>query len=168
MVASFEPTGEGFVAEGETTGLEEFLAELLGLEGVMMVALLDRSGRVMAAEGFPDGALEDAAALAAGIHASGARLGEAAGDRGFPRTLIQTVDRSVLIAPLPVRAGIPLVLLVVTQRMAIEDLGNQLEEISGISPRDNAAFSPLDDPEAFEASLLESLDGLFPREAPSQ
>ena len=51
------------------------------------------------------------ATLTAGIHASGARLGEATGDHGFPRVLIQAKERSVLITSLPVRAGIPLVLL---------------------------------------------------------
>lgn len=52
--------------DGEATGLDEFLEELLALEGVLMAALLDRSGRVMAARGFASELLEGAAALADG------------------------------------------------------------------------------------------------------
>ena len=151
--------------DGEATGLDEFLEELLALDGVLMAALLDRSGRVMAARGFAPELLEGAAALAAGIHASSARLGEATGDQGFPRTLIQAAERSVLIASLPVRAGIPLVLLAVTLPMVMKGLGPQLEEISGVSLDSVSGLASVDDPEAFEASLLECLDGLFPRGA---
>jgi predicted regulator of Ras-like GTPase activity (Roadblock/LC7/MglB family) len=153
--------------DGEATGLEEFLEELLALEGVLMAVLLDRSGRVMAARGCSPDVAEDAAALAAAIHASGARLGEAAGDSGFPRMLIQAKERSVLITSLPVRAGIPLVLLVATEPLAMEDLGPRLEQISGVTLDSVVGLGSVDDPEAFEASLLESLDGLFPRGATS-
>ena len=153
------------VPDRQVSGLEDFLAELMELEGVLMSALLDRSGRVLAAAGFSAEVIGEVASLTAAIHASGARLGEAAGDHGFPRMLIQTDERSVLIAALPVRAGVPLVLLVVTDAMTLEDLGPRLEEISGISLSEVSRARGVDDPEAFEASLLESLDRLFPRDA---
>ncbi len=151
--------------DGEATGLEEFLGELMAVDGVLMTALLDRSGRVLATDGFSPEVIVEAAILTASIHASGARLGEAAGDHGFPRMLIQAKERSVLIASLPVRAGVPLVLLVVTTRMAMEDLGPRLEKISGVSLSEVTGLAGVDDPEAFEASLLESLNRLFPRES---
>ncbi len=162
MTAWDEPIESG-PQDRETTGLEEFLEELMALEGVLMAALLDRSGRIMRSEGFDPGVVEDVAVLAASLHASGARLGEAAGDKGFPRILIQTSDRSVLISPLPVRAGIPLVLLVVTTKMGLEDLGPRLEDISGVLLEEAVGLNAVDDPEALEAALLESLEGLFPR-----
>ena len=160
-----EPAPDVRLPDGEATGLEEFLDELTEIEGVLMSALLDRSGRVLAAVGFSPDLIADVATLTAGIHASGARLGEATGDHGFPRVLIQAKERSVLITSLPVRAGIPLVLLVVTTEMAMEDLGPQLEEISDVSLSEVSGLTGVDDPEAFEASLLDTLERLFPRDA---
>ena len=159
-----EPPPDPMLPDGEATGLEEFLGELMQLDGVLMAALLDRSGRVLVEAGFTPDVLEEVATLAAGIHASGARLGEAAGDHGFPRTLIQANERAVLITTLPVRAGIPLVLLVVAARTMMEEMGPRLEEISGVSLSEVSSLTGVDDPEAFEVSLLECLDQLFPRE----
>ena len=83
-----EPAADVRLPNGETTGLEKFLDELTEIEGVLMSALLDRSGRVLAAVGFSPDLIADVATLTAGIHASGAQLGEATGDHGFPRVLI--------------------------------------------------------------------------------
>ncbi len=47
------------------------------------------------------------------------------------------------------------------------DLGPRLEEVSGVSLEEVSGLNSVDDPETFEASLLECLDGLFPREARS-
>ena len=47
----------------------------------------------------------------------------------------------------------------------MEDLGPRLEKISGVSLSEVTGLAGVDDPEAFEASLLESLNRLFPRES---
>lgn len=158
------PTGGG-TSDDDASGFTEFVNELFEVEGVLKAALLDRSGRVLAAEGFPDREeLMETASLTAGLHTSGARLGEAVHDRGFPRTLLDGADRSVLVTSLPVRAGVPLVLLVVADGTTLESMGVRLEEVSGVTAPEGSGVGLTDDPEKFEASLLESLDRLFPKD----
>ena len=47
----------------------------------------------------------------------------------------------------------------------MEDLGPWLEEISDVSLSEVSGLTGVDDPEVFEASLLDILERLFPRDA---
>jgi hypothetical protein len=142
--------------------------ELARSEGIHVAALLDPVGRVIAQAGFSGrDALVQAATLAASLHVVAGRVGRLVGDAGAPRVVLASAGRTLRVLPLPGDHG--LLLLVVCGGLEMEPaalLGiDRLAEAVEVARR---ASVGTEDPEAFELSLLDSLDRVFPSVGPDE
>jgi hypothetical protein len=133
--------------------------------GAERVLLMNRSGRLLIQRGFPDAnEVVKVATLAAGIHATGRRIGMLVGDEQMAQAHNKGRSREFMLSELWTPAGPILVLTVFLPserlpeaRAAFEEFARRLGSLSGMGPQGVTA-------EEFEASLNDSLDRLFPRD----
>jgi len=128
------------------------------------VLLMNRSGRLLIQRGFPDaGHVMKVATLAAGIHATGRRIGELVGDEQMAQAHNKGRSREFMLSELWTPSG-PILLLTVflpkekrpRARAAFEAFARRLGALAGVGHKRVTAVE-------FEASLMDSLDKLFPR-----
>lgn len=132
--------------------------------GAERVLLMNRSGRTLIQRGFPEAAeVMKVATLAAGIHATGRRIGELVGDDQMAQAHNKGRSREFMLSELWTPSGPILVLTVFLPeqkrpraRAAFEEFARRLGVLAGVGHRKVTA-------EEFEASLMDSLDRLFPR-----
>jgi hypothetical protein len=137
--------------EMEVAAPDARIEHLAGREGVRSAVLVDRSGRVIAEVGVGDRkALTKVATLIAGLHATGARLLEGAGDPGRSNLRIRAGAAELLMVPLPPPSTH--VLLVVTDRVD-EELRRGLPALAREMALAYPGLPAVTDPTAFEASL---------------
>lgn len=133
------------------------LMELEPFPGIKAAVLVDRSGRLVESQGIDDpGRLRQVAALVAAMHATAARLSEAAGDPGRARTTVRAGERILLLAPLPWPS--PLILLLVLTERGLLEAAPFLEAVMDRHPEDHPSME-VADARDFEGSLERSLQG---------
>lgn len=133
--------------------------------GAEKVILMNRSGRLLVQRGFDDaGAVMQASTLAAGIHATGRRIGLLVGDEQMAQARNRGASREFYLGELVTPSGPVLILSVFGPdrdpgkvRAAFQDFGRQLGILAGLTEVPELTARE------FEASLMSSLDRLFPR-----
>ncbi len=125
---------------------------------------MNRAGRLLLQRGFTDsGDVMKAATLAAGIHATGKQIGLLVGDERMAQAHNRGSSREFMLSELWTPFG-PILLLTVFRpdqrkpaaRVAFESFARTLGSLAGAL--DSGPVSA----EEFEASLMDSLDRLFP------
>ncbi len=147
-----------------TSPLSRALDVFVQASGARKAILLDAAGRLMAQHGF-DGrdAVMQAASLAAGIHASGRRIGRMLGDDGISE--VHDVGGTLQLLLSELRTPIERLLLL-TVFDADRDLAS-VRPAYAVFARSVGQLTYLggegvEDPEQFEESLMRSLGRLFP------
>ena len=132
--------------------------------GAERVLLMNRSGRVLLERGFDDSnAVMQASTLAAGIHATGKQIGLMVGDERMAQSHTLGSSREFMLSELWTPAG-PILLLTVFRpsdktdeaRNAFASFARTLGTLAGVT--DSKPITA----EEFEASLMDSLERLFP------
>ena len=132
--------------------------------GASRVVLMNRSGRLLLQRGFEDGQqVMKVATLAAGIHATGKRIGDLVGDPAMAQSQNRGTSSEFFLSELVTPAG-PILFLTVFDvgskpqraRDAFEVFGRTLGTIAGVGGEGVARA------EEFEQSLMASLERLFP------
>lgn len=142
--------------------VDEFMADA----GTTAVVLMNKSGRLLIQRGFDDPrSVIKVATLAAGIHATGRQIGELLGDRRMAQAHNRGDHREFMLSELWTPSG-PILFLTVfesgaearaaTVRRAFEVFARRLGALAGMRR------APAATAEEFEASLMESLERLFP------
>lgn len=133
--------------------------------GAERVMLMNRSGRLLLQRGFADARqVMKVATLAAGIHATGKRIGELVGDPGMAQSQNRGSTCEFFLSELLTPAG-PILFLTVFRangrpqvaRGAFEVFARTLGSLAGVG-----GDGPLR-AEEFETSLMTSLERLFPQ-----
>ncbi|MEZ4414999.1 MAG: hypothetical protein R3E10_04535 [Gemmatimonadota bacterium] len=132
--------------------------------GAARVVLMNRSGRLLLQRGFPDSRqVMKIATLAAGIHATGKKIGELVGDPGMAHAQNRGTTCEFFLSELVTPAG-PILFLTVfpangratPARSAFEVFARTLGSLAGVGG-DGPSRA-----EEFESSLMASLERLFP------
>lgn len=127
---------------------------------------MNRSGRVLIERGFDESAdVMQASTLAAGIHATGKQIGLLVGDERMAQSHNRGSSREFMLSELSTPAG-PILLLTVFQpsertseaRTAFASFARTLGTLAGVTDS-----KPITAKE-FEASLMDSLERLFPQQ----
>ena len=140
--------------------------EFMLAAGTTAVMLMNKSGRLLIQRGFDDPrSVMKVATLAAGIHATGRQIGELLGDPRMAQAHNRGNQREFMLSELWTPSG-PILFLTVFEagvetraaevRRAFELFARRLGALAGLrrAPRITA--------EEFEASLMDSLERLFP------
>jgi hypothetical protein len=144
--------------------LEAAVDAFLSAAGAERVLLLNRSGRLLVQRGFDDPRqVTEIATLAAGIHATGKHIGELVGDPKMAQSHNRGTSREFMLSELSTPSGPILILTVfgssppaLEAREAFETFARTLGSLAGLSGDQSISA------ETFEASLMASLDRLFP------
>ena len=132
--------------------------------GAERLLLMNRSGRVLVERGFADSAdVMKASTLAAGIHATGKQMGLLVGDARVAQLHNEGTSREFMLSELWTPPG-PILLLTVFQptektsqaRTAFASFARTLGTLAGVT--DSKPVTA----QEFEASLMDSLERLFP------
>ena len=142
--------------------VDEFMAQA----GTTAVVLMNKSGRLLIQRGFENPrSVIKVATLAAGIHATGRQIGELLGDNRMAQAHNRGDQREFMLSELWTPSG-PILFLTVFEagaearaaevRSAFELFARRLGALAGMRR------APAETAEQFEASLMESLERLFP------
>ena len=132
--------------------------------GAERVVLMNRAGRLLIQRGFENSAdVMKAATLAAGIHATGKQIGQLVGDERMAQAHNRGSSREFMLSELRTPSG-PILLLTVflpdrklpQAREAFAVFARTLGVLAGVT--DTRPITA----EEFEASLMSSLERLFP------
>lgn len=152
---------------GPTVGpLDVAVDEFMADAGTTAVVLMNKSGRLLIQRGFDDPrSVIKVATLAAGIHATGRQIGALLGDDRMAQAHNRGDHREFMLSELWTPSG-PILFLTVFEagaearaaqvRKAFELFARRLGALAGMRR------APASKAEEFEASLMESLERLFP------
>ncbi len=146
--------------------LDVAVDEFMATAGATSVVLMNKSGRLLIQRGFDDPrAVMKVATLAAGVHATGRHIGELLGDERMAQAHNRGNEREFMLSELWTPSG-PILFLTVFQagveakadqvRASFEVFARRLGALAGLRK------APAITAEEFEASLMESLERLFP------